>query len=79
MKDSGIDRYLYTSKLMTIVCLICYAFFNTVTVKFSVGLIITEGDTGFVIISYNSAISQTFAITVESYQCSGVNVAIRMC
>ena len=51
---------------------------TNVIVQFSVGLIITEGDTGFVIISYNSAISQTFAITVESYQCSGANAAIRM-
>ena len=53
--------------------------FNTITVEFSRGLSIIEGDRGFINISYNDAISQTFTVTVESYQCSGANAAIRKC
>ena len=39
---------------------------------------ISEGDTGFLNVSYQGTITQTFMITVESYQCNGTDAATRM-
>ena len=50
-----------------------------VLVAFPSGKIITEGDKGYILVGYQGTLmQQSFMVTVESYQCSGSNVAICM-
>ena len=52
---------------------------TAVLVAFSSGTTITEGTSGNVLVGYQGTLmGQSFMVTVESYQCSGFNVAIRM-
>ena len=71
---------------MMMVCSLTFSFnifyqSNTtaVVVAFSSSTTITEGTRGSVLVGYQGTLMrQSFMVTVESYQCSGVNAAIRM-
>ena len=71
---------------MMMVCSLTFSFnvfyqSNTtaVVVAFSSGTTITEGTNGNVLVGYQGTLmQQSFMVTVESYQCSGANAAMRM-
>lgn len=54
----------------------CY---KDVLVAFTAGTTINEGETGSILIGYQGTLQNNLMLTVESYQCTGTNVAIRTC
>ena len=60
-------------------CILSQSNTTAVLVAFSSGTTITEGTRGSVLVGYQGTLmGQSFMVTVESYQCSGANDAIRM-